>query len=141
MAEHITLSEEETRHLAAQLAHTARPGDIFALRGDLGAGKSAFSRGFIQALLGDIDVPSPTFTLIQTYESDIAPVHHFDLYRLEDPQEVLELGWDDALAGGICLIEWPDKAGGFLPARARSILFTVLSPDSRKIVIDDPGSR
>ncbi len=141
MTEHITRSEEETRRLAAALAGEARPGHIWALSGDLGAGKSAFARGFIQALAGPVDVPSPTFTLVQRYDTAAGPLYHFDLYRLHDAEEVFELGWDEALAEGICLIEWPDKAGSFLPRHARRINFTTLSDESRKISLDDPRSR
>lgn len=141
MADIISRNEGETRELAAKLAATARSGDIFALEGDLGAGKSAFARGFIQSLCGAIDVPSPTFTLVQQYETPAGPLYHFDLYRLKDPDEVLELGWDEALSGGICLIEWPGKARAYLPSTARTIKITTLPDESRKISIDDPRSR
>lgn len=138
MAEYITNSEMETRALASTLARKARAGTVYALNGDLGAGKSAFARGFIQTLMGGIDVPSPTFTLVQSYETAIGPLYHFDLYRLEEPDEVLELGWEDAMADGICLIEWPQRAGPYLPRRAIPINFTTLSAESRKIDIHDP---
>ncbi len=141
MPEFFTHDEQETRALAAILSQTAKVGDIFTLSGDLGAGKSAFARGFIQSLLGNIDVPSPTFTLVQNYEGPNGPLYHFDLYRLENPHDVLELGWDEALAEGICLIEWPDKAGDYLPYNAHTIVFTVLSDTSRKIVFDDIHAR
>jgi tRNA threonylcarbamoyladenosine biosynthesis protein TsaE len=104
--------------LAAKLAAAIGCPAFVALRGDLGAGKTAFARGFIRALPGaaaDEDVPSPTFTLVQTYESAKGVVWHFDLYRIEHPAELRELGWDDAIDEGICLVEWPEKAGGALP--------------------------
>ena len=137
MAIYITNSEKETRDLAALLAGTARAGTVFARRGDLGAGKSAFARGFIQSLAGDIDVPSPTFTLVQAYDTPRGPLYHFDLYRLNDPDEVVELGWEYALNEGICLIEWPQRAGAHLPASAVTLDFMTLSAESRKIEIDD----
>lgn len=140
MTDHVTRSEEETAHLAAALARRAAKGTLYALSGDLGAGKSAFARGFIQSLLGPVDVPSPTFTLVQQYDTPAGPLYHFDLYRLQAPDEVLELGWDEALAEGICLIEWPDKAGAYLPAHVTHIKITTLPDESRKIVIHDPRS-
>ena len=104
-----------TQALAARLAPLLRAGDVIALRGGLGAGKTTFARALISALVGrETDVPSPTYTLVQTYEAGGMPIYHFDLYRLDDPDEVLELGWDETV-DGICLIEWPDKAGPHLP--------------------------
>lgn len=140
MAEYITNSEEETVALAARMAGHGRSGMIYALTGDLGAGKSAFSRGFIQALMGPVEVPSPTFTLIQTYESPHGPIYHFDLYRLDDPDDILELGWDEAMAEGLCLVEWPERAGAYLPDTAIRINITTLADESRKIIIHDPRS-
>ncbi len=104
-----------TERLAARLAEEARPGDVIGLEGPLGAGKTAFARGFIGALLGPLDVPSPTFTLVQIYEGAAAPIWHFDLYRLTKPMEADELGLDDALAAGITLIEWPERLGDRMP--------------------------
>lgn len=120
------------------MAATARPGDVFCLTGDLGMGKSVFARAFIQALCGpDTDVPSPTFTLVQTYDADSGPIAHFDLYRIEDPVEVLELDWDAMLAYSICLIEWPVRAGLFLPPARTDVVFTAGdSPQSRQITVE-----
>lgn len=116
----LTLSlvdERATQILGARLAGLLRPGDVLALEGDLGAGKTTLARGLIRALFGEeVAVPSPTFTLVQTYESPgSACVYHFDLYRLTEAEELLELGWDDALASGIALVEWPERAGDALP--------------------------
>ncbi len=110
-----------TRELAERLAARARCGDVFALGGDLGAGKTTFARFFINAfaaLGGDAapdEVPSPTFTLVQHYEFDRATIYHFDLYRIEKAEEAYELGIEDAFADGISLIEWPDRLDGLLP--------------------------
>jgi len=109
--------EAATARLARRLAGLSRPGDVIALWGDLGAGKTSFARAFILALAGrPEEVPSPTFTLVQIYPAPVAPVWHFDLYRVTDPGELDELGLDEALAGGIVLIEWPDRLGSRLPA-------------------------
>ena len=107
--------------LARRLADLARPGDTIALDGDLGTGKTSFARAFIRARAsasgGAVgEVPSPTFTLVQHYETDPAPVWHFDLYRIGHPDEVVELGFDEARADGIVLLEWSERLGADLPA-------------------------
>ncbi len=108
--------ETATVALARRLAPRLRPGDVVALWGDLGAGKTCFARALIGALCGaGEEVPSPTFTLVQTYDTPAGTVWHFDLYRLTVPDEAMELGLEDALAEGITLIEWPDRLGGLLP--------------------------
>ena len=105
----------DTLALGAKLAATLKTGDVIALAGDLGAGKTTLSRGLIQALCGDIDVPSPTYTLLQTYPADGFDIYHFDFYRLEKPEDCLELGLDDALDYGASLMEWPERLGRYLP--------------------------
>ena len=113
-----------TQALGAALAGRLKAGDVVALRGDLGAGKTELARGLIRALFGtDTEVPSPTFTLVQTYEDESvpAPLWHFDLYRLEDPEEAFELGIEDAFAEAISLIEWPERLGRYLPQRRLEI--------------------
>ncbi|BCH21364.1 tRNA (adenosine(37)-N6)-threonylcarbamoyltransferase complex ATPase subunit type 1 TsaE [Mesorhizobium sp. L-8-3] len=109
--------EQATTRLGGDIAAALRHGDAIALRGDLGAGKTTLARGLIRALAGDpdLEVPSPTFTLVQAYDTQI-PVQHFDLYRLAAPDELDELGFDEALAAGVALVEWPEKAGDRLPA-------------------------
>lgn len=110
-----------TRRLGARLAHGVRAGDVIALTGGLGAGKTTFARGFIQAITDATDVPSPTYTLVQTYEAIDFEIWHCDLYRLARADDVLELGLLDAFEDAVCLIEWPDKASGYLPENAKSI--------------------
>lgn len=118
-------SLEATEKLARWLTPHLHAGDVIALHGGLGAGKTTFSRALISALIGEeTDVPSPTYTLVQTYEGPDFPVFHFDLYRLETPEEVFELGWDETVEG-LSLIEWPDRAGPFLPKWRLDIVFTV----------------
>lgn len=108
--------EAATAALAGRLAEAVRPGDVIALEGDLGAGKTALARGFIRRLAGtEEEVPSPTFTLVQVYDYDSGTIWHFDLYRLEKPEDALELGIEDAFADGVSLIEWPERLGRYLP--------------------------
>ncbi len=109
-----------TERLAAIIAAEARPGDAILLSGDLGAGKTHFARTFIKAsTTKPQDVPSPTFTLVQTYDAQVqgqpVEIWHFDLYRLKSPDETLELGIEDAFAEGIALVEWPDRLGSLKP--------------------------
>jgi tRNA threonylcarbamoyladenosine biosynthesis protein TsaE len=113
---------EATEALGAQLAALARPGDVILLEGPIGAGKSCLARAFIRARLGrEEEVPSPTFTLVQVYEADGVEIWHADLYRLTHPDEVWELGLDDAFATAICLVEWPDRLGAHVPPDAMRI--------------------
>lgn len=115
-----------TRELAARLANISKPGDVLALSGDLGAGKTEFARAFIRALTdANEDVPSPTFTLVQTYSADSAEIWHFDLYRLESAEEAFELGIEDAFHDGISLIEWPDRLGPYLPRNRLGVHLSV----------------
>ncbi|MGV8840072.1 MAG: tRNA (adenosine(37)-N6)-threonylcarbamoyltransferase complex ATPase subunit type 1 TsaE [Bauldia sp.] len=109
--------EAATAALAARLAPILRRGDVVALSGEIGAGKTTFARALIRALAGDpgLEVPSPTFTLVQPYSETRIPVAHFDLYRLAGGAELDELGLDDALTEGIALVEWPERVGARLP--------------------------
>jgi tRNA threonylcarbamoyl adenosine modification protein YjeE len=115
--------EAGTRRVAEDLAMILARGDVIALEGDLGMGKTAFARALLRALADDdaLEVPSPTFTLAQVYETPALTVTHFDLYRLADPGELTEIGFDDAIAGGAALVEWPDRAGRALPASTLTI--------------------
>ncbi|HEY3911865.1 MAG TPA: tRNA (adenosine(37)-N6)-threonylcarbamoyltransferase complex ATPase subunit type 1 TsaE [Stellaceae bacterium] len=114
--------EAATAALAARIAGQARPGDVIALRGDLGAGKTSFARAFIRARGdADEDVPSPTFTLVQTYQAGTVAIWHFDLYRLGAAEEAWELGIEEAFAAGISLIEWPERLGALMPPRRLEI--------------------
>ena len=109
-------TQAETEKIAHQIAQIADIGDVIALHGDLGVGKSVFSRAFVRALTSeDEEVPSPTFTLVQMYDADLGDLYHFDMYRLESPDDCLELGIEEAFADGVSLIEWPSKMGAYLP--------------------------
>lgn len=108
--------EAATIRLGQTLAALALPGDVIALWGTLGAGKSTLARAFVRALTSaDEEVPSPTFTLVQTYDGDSGEIWHFDLYRLEKPEDAFELGIEDAFADGISLVEWPERLGDLIP--------------------------
>lgn len=111
-----------TDALGARLAPALAPGDVVLLEGPLGAGKSALARAVIRARLAaagapEEDIPSPTFTLVQTYEAGGTEIWHCDLYRLSGPEEAAELGLEEAFARAICLVEWPERLGRHLPAR------------------------
>lgn len=119
-------SPDESAALARVIADALKPGDTLLLDGPIGAGKTHFARSIIQALLPEPeDIPSPTFTLVQTYETDAADIWHLDLYRLSDPGELLELGLDDALEDAICIIEWPDRLGDDIPDDALHLTFAL----------------
>lgn len=124
-----------TAELAAKLAPHLRPGDVLALAGDLGAGKTEFARALLKRLGVAGGIPSPTFTLVQTYEVAGMQIHHFDLYRLNSPNDLDELGWDDALAQGVALVEWPDRAGSRLPAETLFLLFSFDEKSGRRCEI------
>ncbi len=130
-----------TEQLAEWVANQARPGDAILLHGPLGAGKTAFARAFLRAAADDpgLEVPSPTYTILQSYQTRLGPVHHFDLWRAAGPADLHELGWDDARRD-IVLVEWPERLGPLRPAEALSITFAFpippAGPDSRLAVLD-----
>lgn len=130
--------EAETARLGEDLALALGPGDCLALHGDLGAGKSTLARAFLRAMADDetLEVPSPTFTLVQAYELRL-PVAHFDLYRLGDASEMDELGLDDALESGIALVEWPERTLADLPKDRISLQFA-FAGTGRRVTIDGP---
>ncbi len=111
-----------TAALAGALAGLLRAGDALLLEGPLGAGKTAFARAFLRAATGDptLDVPSPTFTLVQDYDTPLGPVAHYDLWRIDGPDALEELGWDQA-RDGIVLVEWPDRLGPLRPPEALTL--------------------
>lgn len=134
-----TSSEEETIKAAAAFAATLKPRDIILLNGDLGMGKSVFSRAVIRAITHnpDLDVPSPTFTLAQTYDTPLGDIWHFDLYRLKDPEELYEIGWEDALSSGIVLVEWPERLNYLTPKKSITVtLAQGETPTSRVITVE-----
>lgn len=131
-----------TESLAGRVAALALPGDVIALAGPLGAGKTAFARGFITALSGGpVEVPSPTFTLLQTYATPHATVWHFDLYRLERAEEAYELGIEEAFVEGISLIEWPERIAPLLPPERLTVsLSEAAEAGARQALLTGRGS-
>jgi tRNA threonylcarbamoyladenosine biosynthesis protein TsaE len=133
--------EASAANLAARIAGLASSGDVIALRGDLGVGKTTFARAFLRARGNrEEEVPSPTFTLVQVYEIGAVPVWHFDLYRLRAPEEAWELGIEDAFSAGISLIEWPERLGHLLPERRLEIAFEFGNRPSARRISFDPGT-
>lgn len=110
--------EAATKAFGAKMARVLRDGDIVRLAGDLGAGKTTFARAVIAELTETKDAPSPTYMLVETYDCDQFLLWHFDLYRLEGPNDVWELGLEEALEGGVLLIEWPERIDGLLPEKS-----------------------
>ncbi len=121
-----------TERLAGRVADLARAGDAILLAGPLGAGKSAFVRAFLRHAAADpaLEVPSPTFTLVQTYELPALRAHHFDLWQLDGPAALTELGWEEALRD-LVLVEWPDRLGALRPADALEVTLVPVSDDAR----------
>ena len=118
----VMYSKSELAAWGARLAEVLCIGDIIALEGTLGSGKTTLARSIIRAVYGETTVvPSPTFTLVQIYEGERLPIWHCDLYRLESSEETLELGLDEAYREAVTLIEWPDRLGGTLPKNALNL--------------------
>jgi len=139
----LTMSDlPATEHFAARIAALARPGDTILLSGDLGAGKTAFARAFLREATGDptLDVPSPSFTLVQSYDTAVGTVHHFDLWRLDGPAALAELGWDDA-RDDIVIVEWPDRLGPLSPPDALRLTFELAEGDARTLRVEGWSGR
>ncbi len=133
-------SPAATESLGSRLAQRLEIGDFIALWGDLGAGKTTFARGLIRALApGTSEVPSPTYTLMQPYDTGLGPLWHFDLYRLKQPEDVFELGWRDTEEAA-CLVEWPARAGAFLPTHRLDVTLTQ-DGDGRRARLEPHGER
>ncbi len=117
-----TFSAEETFAFGEQLGRAAQPGDIYLLTGELGAGKTVLTQGFAAGLGIGEPVNSPTFTILQVYDEGRLPLYHFDVYRIEEPEEMEEIGWEDCVFGeGVSILEWADRIRGLLPESCREI--------------------
>jgi tRNA threonylcarbamoyladenosine biosynthesis protein TsaE len=133
--------EAATAALAERVAARARAGDAILLEGPLGAGKTAFARAFLRAAAGDpaLEVPSPSYTLVQTYDTPRFRAHHYDLWRIDGPDALAELGWDDARAD-LVLVEWPNRLGALRPADALTIALSPGPGDFRHALLSGwPG--
>lgn len=132
-------SADETFEIAKELGKQARPGEIYCLSGDLGVGKTVFSQGFAKGLGVREHVNSPTFTVLQSYDSGRMPLYHFDVYRLGDVAEMEEIGYDDYFFGeGVCLIEWAERIREILPLDRKTVKIEKAlskSYDYRKITV------
>ena len=135
----ILKTEEDTAAIGASLARQVRAGDVIALSGPLGVGKTAFARGLIRALGHQGDVPSPSFAIVQPYEDLDPPVWHVDLYRVEDVSELEELGLD-AAAEGVLLVEWPEKAGSSAWPQALGLALEFAEDGARRLTAQVPPS-
>ena len=130
----ISNSAEETMAMGQRYAQSAQRGDVFALTGDLGAGKTQFVKGFVAGLGSAAEVTSPTFVLLHEYEGGRLPVYHFDFYRLDNPEADVRLGFDDYVFGeGVSLIEWADRHSDLIPTKAKWLCFELTGEKSRRI--------
>ena len=128
-------SAEETIALGRAYGRDARRGDVFALRGGLGAGKTQFVKGFVAGLGSQADVTSPTFVLIHEYDDGRLPVYHFDFYRVESREALSRLGFDDYIFGdGVSLIEWADRYSALIPSHAKWLSFELRDENTRVII-------
>ena len=134
-----TYSPEETLEIGKLLGENAAPREDYALIGDLGAGKTVFTKGFAQGLGIEEPVNSPTFTILQIYEEGRIPLYHFDVYRIEEPEEMEEVGFDEYIDGdGVCLIEWAGRIGDLLPPEVIVVRIEKnldRGPDYRRITV------
>lgn len=140
-----TFSAEETLELGKKIGSQAKPGEIYTLNGDLGVGKTVFAQGLAQGLGITEPISSPTFTIVQIYEKGRMPLYHFDVYRIEDVEEMEEIGYEDCFYGkGVCLIEWAELIGEIIPEEAIPVRIEKNLEkgfDYRKITVGKNGER
>ena len=126
----------ETFEFAKSLSHKARAGELYAVFGDLGAGKTVFAKGFAKGLLVKEEITSPTFTVLEEYSGRL-PFYHFDLYRIDNDTEFENLNFEDYWFGsGVCVVEWPQKAGSRLPDNSIKVHISYIDETSREISIE-----
>ena len=133
---YVTNSEEETEALGARLAAVLTPGTVVAFTGDLGAGKTAFTRGLARGLGVTDRVTSPTFTIVNEYEGGRLPLFHFDMYRLASSEELFDIGWEDYLQrGGVCAVEWCENVSDALEEDALSVEISRGEQDGQRVIV------
>ena len=133
-----SMSESETEEIGYKLGTEANAFDVYCLKGELGAGKTVFVRGFARGLGYVGAVTSPTFTLVNEYEGGRLPLFHFDLYRIHEPVDLESIGWDDYVNGsGVVIVEWPERAGGLLPKEHVLIEIMYTGAPGREICINE----
>lgn len=138
--EYIMNRESETMDLAFSLGEQAVPGQVYALIGDLGSGKTLFSKSFARGMGIEEELSSPTFTLLEEYDASI-PLYHFDLYRIDNIDEFIMLDFEDYWNGdGVSLVEWADKADGLLPEKTIYVYFNYIDENTRRIKIEHPDN-
>ena len=136
----VTRLAEETRALGARLARILKPGDTLTLRGDLGAGKSELARGIARGLGVSGPVPSPSFTILNMYDEGRCLLYHFDWYRIHDPEEIAEMGFQEQLNGdGVALIAWSEQAPEYVPERRLNVTIKTLDENTREITFEPLG--
>ena len=137
--EYISNSAQETEALGERLAARLQPGDVIAYTGDLGAGKTAFTRGLARGLGVADRVTSPTFTIVNEYEGGRLPLFHFDLYRMDSPEELFDIGWEDYLArGGVCAVEWSENVADALERDTVRVDIRRGGEESRRVISVEP---
>ena len=137
--EYISNSAQETEALGERLAARLRPGDVIAYTGDLGAGRTAFTRGLARGLGVADRVTSPTFTIVNEYEAGRLPLFHFDLYRMDSPEELFDIGWEDYLArGGVCAVEWSENVADALERDTVRVDIRRGGEESRRVISVEP---
>ena len=136
----VTRSAAETQALGKRLAALLQPGDTVLLQGDLGAGKSELARGIARGLGVAGPVPSPSFTILNAYDEGRVPLYHFDWYRIEDEEEIAQMGFEEHIGGdGIALIEWSENGSAFVPERALKITIRSAGEETREISLSSLG--
>ena len=137
--EYASNSEAATSNIASNFANSMHQNHVVFLTGALGSGKSVFARALIQTLCGDnnLIVPSPTYTLVERYETPLGALHHFDLYRLKSPDEIYEIGWDEMINQSLCVIEWPERLDGLYRGKHTHINIMKCENGMRTITIQN----
>ncbi len=136
---YVTHSPKETRSLGEELGRLLRPGDVLVLQGEMGAGKSELTRGIARGLQIEGPIASPTFTILQAYDTGRLPLYHFDWYRINDPEELYDIGAEEYLLGdGVSAVEWPDRAFGMLPEAYLQISIAYGAGENERIIEINP---